>query len=248
MKKSYILFIFIFLLSHKSYAENFIAATANWSPYAMITEKGISGISVDVLNEIVKRTGDTVSINLYPAKRLNKLFDLNKLDINFADSPDWNIISKNPKYVFSENYINVKEYVYFLKDRYIDLKSPIDLKGKNIAISAGYYYAMFEKFFNKGSITKIELNSNKSLLRFLKMGRCDAALFDNILFDFLLVELKYDKRKFKRGLEINNAPLGLKIRIEKKNALNRINKAIKMLKKEGFIKKTISKYIKQNYN
>jgi len=242
--KRYFLFVFILLISHKSYAENFHAATANWSPYAMTTKEGISGVSVEILREIVKRTGDTISINIYPAKRLNKMFNLNKLDINFADSPDWNETNKYPDYVFSEKYLNVKEYVYFLKDRYIDIKSPLDLKGKIVGISAGYYYDMFEDYFKKGIIIKHELYSNKSFLRFFKMGRCDAAFFDNLLFEYLLVQLNYDHHYFKRGLELNNAPLGLKIRIEKRHAVKRFNTVIRILKKEGFIKKIIQKYTK----
>jgi len=240
--KRYVLFFYIIAFSYKAYAEHFIAATANWSPYAMITEEGISGISVDILNEIVKRTGDTVSINIYPTKRLNKLFVSNKLDINFADSPDWNKTQKNPDYHFSRQYLNVKEYVYFLKNRYIALNSPIDLKGKIIGISAGYYYAMLEEYFNKDIIIKIELYSNKSLLRFLKMGRCDAAIIDNVLFEYLIVQLDYDKNQFKRGLDLNNAPLGLKIRIEKKHAVKRLNQAIRDLQKEGVINKIIHQY------
>jgi cystine transport system substrate-binding protein len=240
--KQYLFLFILLVLSHHSYAENFIAATANWSPYAMKTEEGITGISVEILNEIVKRTGDTISINIYPTKRLNMLFDSNKLDINFADSPDWNEAKHSQNYIFSEKYFDVKEYVYFLKNRFIETNKPKDLKGKRIGISAGYYYEMFDAYFKRHIIIKKEIYSNKSLLRFLKSGRCDAAFFDNVLFDYLIIQLDFDKKQFKRGFEINNAPLGLKIRIEKRHAVKRFNNAIRTLKKEGFIKKIIHKY------
>jgi len=246
MKRILFIFFIVFFITDKTCAEHFIAATADWSPYAMQTEKGITGISVDIINEIVKLTGDSIIINLYPAKRLNQLFEQNKFDINFADSPDWNKTKKNPNFVFSKKYIDVKEYVYFVKNRYIELKRPIDLKGKTIGISAGYYYDMFQDYFNKGIITKKEIYSNISLLRFLKKGRCDAALFDHNLFEYLILQLQYDKKQFKQGLEINNAPLGLKFRIEKRNAVKRFNQAISILEKKGFIKQIIHKYTKVN--
>ena len=110
--------LFIVFIVHNAFAEDFRASTAHWSPYAMKTEKGISGISVEILKEIVKRTGDTVSIKLYPTKRLNNLFNRNELDINFADSPDWNEIKENPDFLFTKKYMDVKEYIYFLQPYY----------------------------------------------------------------------------------------------------------------------------------
>jgi len=242
MKIIFIPIFVIFLTAQIIYAENFKAATAEWHPYAMQTENGISGIAVDILKEVMRRTGDTVAIKLYPATRLNKYFDTNRLDINFADSVLWNEAIKNPHFVFTDSYLFVKEYIYFQKDNYIEVNKPADLKGKIVGVTRGYYYAMFEDAFNKGIVEKDEVNTNENLLEKLKTGRNHAILMDNVLFNYLLFKLNCDRSLFKRGTEITNAPLGLKIRIEKKHVLPRLNKAIAEMKKQGIIKEIVKKY------
>lgn len=238
------LFITLLLfVSVSIFSEEYIVATAEWSPYAMKTDKEILGISVDILKEVFILTGDTYTIKLLPVERLNKLFDDNKIDINFADSPLWNDPS-NGNYLFTVSYSNVDEYIYFKKDKFIDVKTPDDLKGKKVGIVRGYYYEVFENNFNNNLLIKDESNTNEALFQKLNWGRIDCAFFDTVLFDYLIKTEKANVDDFKRGVVLTNSPLGFKIRIEKKNSVEKFNKAIEKLKRDGVVDRIIKKYTK----
>lgn len=234
---------FLFLIGAQFvYAETFIAATAEWRPYAFYEDKKVRGISVEILQQIGKRTGDEFQIELYPAKRLKQLFERGKIDINFADSPLWNEKNKKPSYLFSESYLSVREYLYFEKEHYVDIRKIEDLYGKRVGITRGYYYEMLEVPFQKALILKEEAPGNINLIKKLLFGRSDAMVMDDLLFHHLISSLDYDEEDFKRGMRLSDAPLGIKIRSGKIEALSRINQAIRQLEVEGFIETVVSKY------
>lgn len=224
------------------FAKEFKVATAEWSPYAYQDSKRITGIAVDVLLEIFKRSGDQAHITLYPAKRLNILFDMGEIDVNFADSPLWNEATDNPNYLFSDPYLSVREYVYLLKKRALKVTKPDDLRGKTVGIAMGYYYGMFEEAFEKGWVKKEEAPSNEALLKKLLMGRTDAIFMDEMLFSHLLSKLKLDQSQFVQSMELTQAPLALKVRIEQQESLPRINQAIAAMKDDGTMKKILDQY------
>ena len=244
--KRFTLALFYLCLLPFLFSEDFIAATANWLPYAIENEKGeISGIGADILKEVCKRTGDSVTIKIFPAERLNQMFDTNKIDINLADSPNWNEIKENSPFVFTESYSFVIENIYFLKNKYLDVKSPEDLKDKKVGIVRGYYYEMFKDAFNNKIVPFHEVNGEISLIQMLKENRVSCAFFDNYVFEYLIVKLHYKTSDFKKGMQLSNSPLGFKVRIEKKSAVQRFNKAINDMKKEGIINNIILQYTKK---
>lgn len=226
-----------------SMAEHFNVGTASrWPPYAMQTDSGIGGIAVEVLEAIMQRTGDTVSMNIYPAKRLDELLQAGQLDINFADSPDWNTLPVQA-YVYSDSYLSITEYLYSLAKQPVLAKRPADLTGKAVGTVEGYYYDAFAPFFKNGSITLITVNSNHSLLKILNLQRCDAAFFDSRLFAHLLACTGANSDDYHRGMQLSVAPVGLKIRRSKVHALPRINRAITALQREGVIDAIVAKYV-----
>lgn len=236
------LFLIFLITVQFVYAETFRAATAEWRPYAFCEKEKVQGVSVDILQHIGKKTGDEFKIELYPAKRLNQLFEQGKIDINFADSPLWNEKTKNPAYAFSESYLSVREYLYFQQEHYVDVRKIDDLYGKRVGITRGYYYEMLEVPFQKDLIFREEAPGNINLIKKLLFGRSDAMVMDDVLFRYLVASLEYDEKDFKRGMKLSDAPLGIKIRSGKKEALSRINRAIRQLKEEGFIETAVSKH------
>lgn len=106
--------ILLFLLPFILNAQEFKIATAHWSPYASKTDSGeYKGIAVDIAQTVIIRAGHTYTTTLYPTNRLKKLFQYEKIDINFADSPLWNTDQKNS--YFTKPYLEVKEFLYLLK-------------------------------------------------------------------------------------------------------------------------------------
>ena len=225
-------------------AESFKAGTAEWSPYAMTQNGKTVGIAVEILEQVAKLTGDTIDIKLYPAARLNAMFDNKELDINFADSPAWNEAKDPPTFIFTKDYTKVKEYLYFLSGQPLDVKKPEDLKGKTVGIVRDYYYAIFEDLFAKGIVKKEETDTPESLIQKLQKGRHEVAIFDTFLFDYLVKTFKFNPAEFKQGMEVNDSSIGFKVQIDKKKAVERFNVAIDKLKADGSIDKIIQKYIR----
>jgi len=239
-----ILLFIVFSLGSSLLAETFQAGTAEWRPYAYLTEtKKLEGIAVEIVMELAKRTGHTIHVELYPAKRLNQLFDENKLDMNFADSLLWNPKTRESNHVFTIHYMTVKEYLYFHKDHYTRNATIADLKGKTVGIVLGYYYPMLEQEFKSGEITKREIPHELGLLKNLWKKRVDVAVFDNILFSYLITEMGYSSKAFRRGLLLGSAPLGIKMRIEKREFLKGLNRDLIEMKTDRTIDKIVNKYI-----
>jgi len=233
--------IFYLLLCINLFGDTLHVASAKWPPYIEKKEKQISGISVDIIKEIAKRTGDKIDIRIYPVKRLQRLLKYKKIDINFADAKEWNSKEEQKKYVFSEPYLYVNEYIYSTPNFNKVITKVSDLYGEKVGITKGYYYEILEKDFNNKKILKYEITTNKGLLKLLLRDKFSLAIFDDKLLDYLLKGKKSDMKLIQK-MEVSSVALRLKILNSKKNILPRINKAIESMKKDHTIDAILAKY------
>jgi len=224
------------------YCETFHAGSDTWAPFFMVSNDQFSGIGVDILTEIVQRTGDELDLQHLPNVRALSMFDNKEIDMIVIDSPLWNDQEKLKDVLFSDELMSVQEYIYFLKDEYIEVEIPEDLRGKVVNIFRGYSYPVFEEAFNKGIVEKDEVNNELSLIRILAAKRCTAIFMDSIAFEHNASRLGYDKSLFKRGMQLSDTELKIKIRREKASILPRINKAIAEMRRDGTVDLIIKKY------
>lgn len=239
--KLYTLFLFL-LFPSNVYCEKLIAVSDTWSPFFLESNGQYSGIGFEVLTEVVRRTGDIVTIKNVPNRRSQIMFEGKEVDIMVLDSPLWNDPKKAKSMVFSDKVMSVQEYIYFSRGKYFDVKKPKDLAGRTVNIMRGYYYPVFEKAFKTGMVLKNEVNSESSLIRMLVSKRIDAIFMDSIAFRYTISKLGYDQKLFKRGLQLSDTSLCIKVRREKAYILPRFNSAISSMKKDGTIDKIIKKY------
>jgi ABC-type amino acid transport substrate-binding protein len=225
-----------------AFCETFNAGSDTWAPFFMVSNNQFSGIGVDILTEIALRTGDDLDLQHLPNVRALSMFDNKEIDMIAIDSPLWNDPEKLKDVVFSDELMSVKEYIYFLKDEFIEVESPDDLRGKVVNIFLGYSYPIFEQAFNQGIVHKDEISSELSLIRMLVAKRCTAIFMDSIAFEYNTAQLGYAKEMFKRGMQLSDAELKIKIRREKASILPRINKAIAEMKVDGSIDNITKKY------
>jgi ABC-type amino acid transport substrate-binding protein len=242
-RKAKLLFLLLFILS-PGYVncETFHAGSDTWAPFFMVSNNQFSGIGVDILTEVAHRTGDKLDLQHLPNVRALSMFDNKEIDMIVIDSPLWNDQNKLKDVVFSDEVMSVQEYIYFLKDEYIEVETPEDLRGKVVNIFLGYSYPTFEKAFNKGIVEKDEVGNELSLIKILVAKRCTAIFMDSIAFKYNASRLGYEKNLFKRGMQLSDTELKIKIRREKASLLPRINKAIAEMKRDGAIERIIKKY------
>ncbi len=234
-----LLFVFYPVTVH---CEDFVAASDTWSPFFMVSDNQFSGIGFDILTEVARRTGDRITFRHLPNKRAMSMFDRKEIDMMVIDSPLWNNPEKAKNMIFSNELMSIQEHIYFLKEKYIEVVTPADLRGETVNILRGYYYPVFEDAFKKGIVIKYEINNESSLLATLIAKRCIAVFMDSVAFKYNISLLGYDKKMFKRGLQLSNTTLGVKIRREKAHILPRLNEAIASMKKDGTINRIIKKY------
>jgi len=242
--KSLRLILLLSILFHPLtvHSEDLKAASDIWSPFFMVSNNQYTGIGVDILTEVIRRTGDTVSFQYLPIKRSQVMLDRNEIDIIVLDSPLWNTPEIAKNMLFSNNVMSIQEHIYFLKESYIEVDSPADLYGKDVNILREYYYPVFEHAFNQGLVKKNEINIEANLLKTLIAKRCDAIFMDSVAFHYTISQLGYDKKKFKRGLQLSDTILAITISQNKSHILPRFNKAIDDMKRDGTIDKIIKKY------
>ena len=229
---------------HPAFADNRVlyASSDNWPPFFMEDEGKISGIGYDILTEVARRTGDTIHISRLPNKRALKLFDEGMIDIIVIDAALWNDPKNIPGMTFSDDLMSVNEYVYFNAEHVISMKTPADLAGKTVGILNGYSYPLFEEAFRTGQVKKVEAYREQSLLEMLRHQRVDAIFMDSVAFDFNTRRFAYDQALFKRGTQLSEAALGIKVRRGKADILPRFNKAIAQMKADGTISRIVRQY------
>ena len=243
MKKLF-LTIALCVFSLTSTAEGFKAASDIWSPFFMVSSNGYSGIGVEVLNEVVRRSGDKVSFHSMPTKRAHVMLDNNDVDLMVLDSPFWNSDYQMKTIIFTDDIMSVQEYIYLLQENDITITTPSDLKGKTVNILRGYSYPLVNHEFKEGLFHYQKVDNETSLIKTLLLNRADAIFMDSVAFQYSISIMGHDNALFSRGMQLSNATLGIKIRKEKNHILPRFNKAIADMKKDGTIDNIISKYTK----
>lgn len=170
------------------------------------------------------------------------MFERHEIDVVPLDSPLWNDPQTSEIMVFSDDIIAVQEYAYFLKEGYVEVVTPADLRGKSVSVIRGYHFPDFEEAFEKGIIKKQSIAREASLIKMLVKGRTDVIFMDSLAFSNNCIRLGYDRGMFKRGIKVTDTALGIKLRKEKAHILPRINRAIAAMKKDGTIDRIVKKY------
>ena len=231
------------LLCNPLPAEPLRVGTAPWRPFAyQNAQQQPVGIAVEVMQELARRTGREISLSLYPARRLNQLFDQGQLDINFADSPLWNPPLQHHAPLFTQSYLHVKEYLYFTAE-HLPPKLPLsEWHGLRIGSEMGYYYPMLEPAFAQGRLQRKEFSHSEDMLQLLLKHRIDAMAMDEWLFQHLLQQQGLNGKAFVLDPQLGNAPLCLKLQSELTELQQQLDNALQAMKQDGSLQQIIDRY------
>ena len=231
-----------FLLPTSLFAQNIKVGADIWPPFFMAEDGRYYGIAIEILEEIIAQTGDSIEVVNLPNLRARKAFERGDVDILILDSPTWNSAQENQIALFSETIMKVNEYVYTLNKKEIKIDSFSDLVGKKIHIMRGYHYVLLEDAFLPVPFTIESVNDASLLVHLLAKQRTDAIFMDSINFGYLSAHLAYSPSLFHRGLQLSSSPVAIKLTLKNSKLLLRFNKAIIELKKSGRIDEIVNKY------
>jgi ABC-type amino acid transport substrate-binding protein len=232
------------ILTDTAQAETYQAASTQWRPFSYEDEQGnLRGISTDIARRVLHKAKVDAQFVSYPVNRLQAMLAKGELDLNYADSAQWNSLDEQRHFVFSEPYLRVKEHLYFLKDSPA-ANTPVDkLQGLTIGIVRGYTYLAMNPSFTDERLAKLETSENPALLQLLQAKRVDAVAMVDDLFNFLIVDQRLDPNLFQQGAQLSDAPISIKLQPELAELLPSINKAIRNMIRTGEVTKIRNAYL-----
>lgn len=231
-------------LTSPAQAQTYQGGGSQWRPFSYTDEQGnLRGIATDIARHALHQAGVEVQLVAYPVNRLQAMLAKDELDINYADSAQWNSPEELRHFVFSEPYLRVKEHLYFLKGSPAAL-TPVDkLKGLTVGTVRGYTYRALDASFANKHLVKLETSEDPALLQLLQARRVDAVAMVDELFDYLVVEQRLDSTLFQRGALLSDAPISIKLQPELAGLLPKINRAIRNMVRGGEITRIRRSYL-----
>jgi polar amino acid transport system substrate-binding protein len=239
-----------FLFNTQVIAEN-ISLWGNYKKAPKIyldKDKNPKGILIDIANLISAETGIQFSYKFAPWARTYQ-------QSLYAKNKNTGIIGikKNQErlqlFDFSAPVFHDSNYLVVLKNRKLNINHIKGLKNLKIGYNRKAYYGKKFEAAKKYFITAEDTNNIQRLKKLL-VGRIDAALLGGPGNNGLNMAITQDKTLQENKdkfvllpLEFTTADhIAFAKNLNQQDTLNRINKAIKKLKKEGKIQKIISKY------
>lgn len=158
---------------------------SGWPPYSFVDPKnpqGVTGVSVEVITEILKRAGYETQFTLLPWKRC--LLEVETGTTNMLLHASYNE-ERALKFLISKPYYSIHSALFYLKSKYPvppKIKTVADMKQYRYCGLFGYNYAMYDL-----PESQLDTGAKDEPSRFkkLRLDRCDFVLGDvEILSNF----------------------------------------------------------------
>lgn len=223
-----------------------IIATMPYEPFIIydIEKNIVSGIDIDMINEIYSEAGYQVEYKIVPWETSINMAKKGLVDI----LPTIEINEEREEFLdFSINYRNESRYNFYTsKENNISIGNIDDLSGKRVGVLTGYkYYAEFDQntSFDRNYSFKEEIMFQKLL-----KGQIDVVILNsysgNYLFNKLNLVDRVKEEKYKYAHpDTSESRIGFVKAKNNKHLLDLFNKRFKELEKDGTIKKITEKYL-----
>ncbi|WP_163834953.1 substrate-binding periplasmic protein [Spartinivicinus ruber] len=225
------------------HAKTYTVGLVDWPPFAYVDNQSIRGISVEIVQEVSKRTGITIKIVEFPWARLMVLLEGGKVDgIAF--------VAKNKereRYILypEEPYYTLTTVFYVRKGDRDQVQTYNDLYRLGVGVVRGSEY--FDPFNNDPKITKTEVVKEIQLLQMLDKGRVGVIVGTHPQVEAQIAQHGFTE-KFEQAVYHPGNDAQIYFGLSRKSALasyeSRITEAIRAMKKDGLIQKISKKYLK----
>ena len=136
-------------------------------PIPLMIENAESGLFVEIVKEMIRRTGEDFEIVVYPAQRTVAGFHAGEIDAFF---PALDVLIEKEKSATEAMYVK-SDYAFTRKGE-PEITSIAGLEGKKVGITAGYPYV--KELTSNPNITIVEGPNDVANAQKLSMGRIDA--------------------------------------------------------------------------
>nr|4ZV1_A Chain A, AncQR [synthetic construct]4ZV2_A Chain A, AncQR [synthetic construct] len=217
-----------------------VGTEATFPPFGFKDENGkLVGFDIDLAKAIAKKLGVKVEFKPMDFDGIIPALQSGKIDVVIAGMT---ITEERKKQVdFSDPYFEAGQAIVVKKGN-DSIKSLEDLKGKKVGVQLGSTSEQHVKKVAKDAGVKVKKFDNFSeAFQELKSGRVDAVVTDNA------VALAYVKQNPNAGVKIvgetfSGEPYGIAVRKGNSELLEKINKALEEMKKDGTYDKIYEKW------
>ncbi|BES72712.1 ABC transporter substrate-binding protein [Marinobacter nanhaiticus D15-8W] len=155
----------------------FNIATGGYPPYTIVDKDGeVSGIMWDILHALANAHDLKLEAREIPTKRVEDFLLAGHLDVSMR-AREW---SHQPeKFLFTDTLVKVQDVIFTRTDSSLVIDDFDDLKGKTLLTHLGYSYPALKPYFEAGTITRLNVNSQRSMFQRLH----SAERFDGLVSD-----------------------------------------------------------------
>lgn len=218
-----------------------ISPGSSYPPYQVVADDGTpSGLAIDILNAIVRRTGDTIVPVYLPGPRLFAGITAGTIDIDLFSNPKW-----RPQYaadsIYTESYLTTRMVLVYRKDVESVPRSIKELTGRTLLTVNGFRYPGLDEMFDRQEVMRDVAPSTALLLKMLQAKHGSLGVADEAVFLDLARSEGYDA--LLEGFPVA-PPTEVMMRFPKRKgaAVDRFNQAILALRQSGELTRILARY------
>jgi polar amino acid transport system substrate-binding protein len=219
-----------------------VALDQNYPPYSSGTAQQATGLYVDLIRAVFTRMGMEVDFQPLPWKKALK----ESAEGRMAVGGIYKNKTRLKIYDYSEPLFEERLNVYVEKGKAFPFHRLSDLQGKTIGLNRGWSYGdAFDAARKKYHFTADEVDSNLQNFRKLLSGKIDCLVADQVAASRILHRENWSDRveSLSRPAAVNYAYLAFAKRLKKRDLLERFNKALAEMKKDGSYEKLIGNFM-----
>ncbi|MCM3729479.1 transporter substrate-binding domain-containing protein [Neobacillus cucumis] len=217
-----------------------VGVDTTYPPFEYKDGNEYKGIDIDLINAIAKNQGFKIELNPMDFGGIIPAMQANQLDVAIAGM---SITDERKKVVdFSTPYFDAGLTVVVKKDN-ATIKSVKDLKGKTVAVKKGTTGAEYAQAnASKLGINVVQFNDSPAMFQEVSNGNADALIEDYPVISYAIAQKDLGLKIV--GDRLNGDQYGIAVlKGQNKDLIEKINKGLAELKKDGTYDKIIKTYL-----
>lgn len=236
--------LFTLLFSHIIYAKNLrVGITSGYAPVAFQEKGKISGIEVDLAQQIAKLSGLSLQLIEMPWQDLEQALNTEKIDVIMAGISITE--ARKKRLDFTQPYMTIGQMALIKADNIMSMASKMSMYSAAKRFGA-------EKNTTGEQFVKHEFPNDNNLffssveqgIQALKDDKIDYFIHDApTIWYYTVLPKSQDKDLFALYEYMTREPIAWAVKKGNNSLLKQLNNALKMLQSKGLVKKTINDWL-----
>ncbi|MEP1542422.1 MAG: transporter substrate-binding domain-containing protein [Marinobacter sp.] len=208
-------------------------------PYRVVTDEGVTGLYVDIFNEIADRIDWKVHYVEAPFRRILRMMEDGDIDVMLGP------LKTNEREEMMAFVAPVfppeRKLFFYYRDQH-RVTEYDDLYGMKIGVLSGASY--FEKFDTDDELTKEPIARYENLMRMLEMGRVDVVVAPELVGRYTVDQLGINASESPYQVPGEHSYIAISRNLHVLSWQDRISATFEQIRKDGTYDKLVSGYRK----